>query len=67
MTISELISLISKTNINSSKEQDDIIYNSQELLEKYPMFSKYTLDVAIKKKIYLFLESDIKDILKSLQ
>ena len=51
MTISELISLISESNINSSKkENDDVIYNSQELLENYQMFSKYNLYVAIKKE-----------------
>jgi len=53
MTISELIALIT-SNVSSSsskdKQEDDIVYNSKQLLEKYPMFTKYTLDIAIKKE-----------------
>ena len=64
MSINDLLSLISSGQLPNKEDTNkkEIIYNSNELLEHYPMFTKYSLDNAIKKED--FLESVIKDFLK---
>ena len=67
MSINDLFSLISSSGNNVNQNtSNEIIYNTNEFLEHYPMFTKYSLDMAIKKIIYLILELDIKDILKKM-
>lgn len=49
MSINDLLSLISSGQLPNKESKEEIIYNSSELLEHYPMFTKYSLDNAIKK------------------
>lgn len=52
MSINDLLSLISSGQLPNKEDTNkkEIIYNSNELLEHYPMFTKYSLDNAIKKE-----------------
>lgn len=49
MSLNDLLSLISSSQEPKKENPKNIIYNSNELLEHYPMFTKYSLDIAIKK------------------
>lgn len=53
LSLGEFINILTNNNLNTSSkgiiESDRVIYNSEELLLNYPMFTKYSLDQAIKK------------------
>ena len=49
MSINDLFSLIVTGNTSEQNTTKEIIYNTNELLEHYPMFTKYSLNMAIKK------------------
>lgn len=50
MSLSDFFSFLTNgTNTNYiNNNESKIIYNSDELLKEYPMFTKYSLDQAIK-------------------
>ena len=50
MSISDLLSLIATGQVQKEETKKSVIYNSNELLENYPIFTKYSLDIAIKKE-----------------
>lgn len=54
MSLNDLLSLISSNQVSQKENTKNIIYNSNELLKHYPMFTKYSLDVAIKKEDFPF-------------
>lgn len=49
MSLNDLFSLILSSQVTKKEIAKNIIYNSNELLKNYPMFTKYSLDIAIKK------------------
>ena len=51
LTISELIELISTNSLpTKQKQNDNIVYTTEDLLTHYPMFSRFTLNKAIKEQ-----------------
>ena len=48
MSISDLLSLIATGQVQKEETKKSVIYNSNELLENYPIFTKYSLDTVIK-------------------
>lgn len=51
MSLIELLFLLTDFNVPINKESEEkIIYNTEELIANYPIFTKYSLDIAIKKE-----------------
>ena len=54
LTIAEIIDLLSNSNLKDAKQNKKIVYTTEEVLQNYPMFSRYTLNKAIKEQKLTF-------------